>query len=226
MSPQGRQLVLPPKAVLFDVDGTLIDTVSMIILTMSEMYRRYIGVEIPPEDIRSIIGLPLDVQVRYFEDRTDRRPDYEEMKRFQIALYEQHKHLEHPVPEALEAVRVCASKGIRTALVTSKDAEELAFALPRMGLDGALHATVTATDCVNTKPHPEPVLRALNGLGVAPGKAVFIGDTDYDIQSGHAAGCAVGAVLWGAQTEQRLRQAEPEMLFREPSELLVWCRDL
>lgn len=226
MSHRGRQLVLPPKAVLFDVDGTLIDTVSMIIQTMSEMYRRYIGVEIPPEDIRSIIGLPLDVQVRCFEDRTDRRPDYEEMKRFQIELYEQHKHLEHPVPEALESVRVCAAKGISTALVTSKDAEELAFALPRMGLDGALHATVTATDCVRTKPHPEPVVRALEKLGVEASAAVFIGDTDYDIQSGHAAGCSAGAVLWGAQSEQRLRQAGPDMLFGEPRDLLAWCRDL
>lgn len=215
-----------PQAVLFDVDGTLVDTTEMILHTLGETYRKFLGVEVGREEIRAVIGRPLDVQVRLFDDRANLRPDYDEMRRYQIELYEANKHLEHPIPEALEAVRVCARKGISTALVTSKEAREFAGTLPRLDLQGALTTSVTSTDSPRPKPYPDPVLLAAERMGLPPSAAVFVGDTDYDIQCGSAAGARTAAVLWGAQTEERLAQARPDMVFRHPADLLRWCESL
>jgi HAD superfamily hydrolase (TIGR01509 family) len=211
------------EAILFDVDGTLIDTTTMIVQTLGETYRRFLGVEVPPEEIKATIGMSLDVQVRLFDDRAHVRPDHGAMARFQVDLYEDHKHMEVPVPEALEAVRVCKRRGLRTAIVTSKDSREMSSVLPRLKLDGSLDTTVCATDTLRAKPDPEPALLALDRLGVAAERALLVGDTDYDMECGRAAGCAVAAVLWGAQPESRLAACEPDLVFRTPADLLRWC---
>lgn len=214
------------KAVLFDVDGTLVDTTHLILVTLGKTYRKFLGVEIPPEEIRAVIGRPLEVQVHLFDDRTKETPDYEDMRRYQIDLYEANKNLEHPIPEAIQAVRACAARGIGTALVTSKEIREFEGTFPRLGLEGVVGACITATDSARPKPHPDPVLLAAERLGVSPAQSIFVGDTDYDMQSGQSAGARVAAVLWGAQTEDRLRVAEPDFIFRKPEELLGWCERL
>ncbi len=160
MPSSGDAILPPPKAVLFDVDGTLVDTMELILQTLGETYRRHLGVEIPAEDIRGIIGRPLEVQVRWFDDRATRKPDHEAMIRFQIVAYEAGKQLEHPIPEALETVRVCARKGIRTALVTSKEQNEFSHTLPRLELNGSLNATVNSSEVSHPKPAPDTALLA------------------------------------------------------------------
>jgi pyrophosphatase PpaX len=227
MRSDGQPNLKAPRAVLFDVDGTLIDTTELIARTLGETYRKFLGVEIPPDDIKGTIGMALHVQLHRFDDRASLRADYEEMARFQLALYKKHaERLEHPIPAAIEAVRVCAAKGLKTGLVTSKEADEFRFSLPRLGLNGALDTTVNASECPRPKPFPDPVRIALERLSVAPEDAIFIGDTDYDIQCGQAAGSRTGAVLWGAQSLERIAPNRPDIVFEAPAELLSWSETL
>jgi pyrophosphatase PpaX len=223
MSMQNR---FPVEALLFDVDGTLIDTVELIVQSLAYTYQKHLGAQLSREELRRLIGLPLSVQMRYLDDRIAKPADYTAMEADEIAYYEANKQLEQVIPEAVQAVRVSSLKGLKTALVTSKNRMELSHTLPRLELDGVVGAVVSADDSARPKPAPDPVLRALELLQVDAGNAIFIGDTVYDLTCGRAAGVQVAAVAWGAHLPEDLHAMQPDYYFETPVELLKWIEQL
>ncbi|MCS7208777.1 MAG: HAD family hydrolase, partial [Fimbriimonadales bacterium] len=169
------------RALLFDVDGTLIDTVDLIVKALDYTYRKHLGIALPREEIRRLIGLPLSVQMRYLDDRVVGDVPHEQMEADEIAYYKAHRHQERVVAEAVQAVRTAYRKGYAVALVTSKNREELRLSWEKLGLEHFVDAVVTSDDTERHKPAPDPVLRALERLQVAPEHAMYIGDTVFDI---------------------------------------------
>jgi pyrophosphatase PpaX len=111
-------------------------------------------------------------------------------------------------------------------LVTSKNREELQLSLPKLQLDAFVDTIVTSDDTERHKPNPDPVLKALERLRVAPAQAIYIGDTVFDISCGRAAGVQVAAVAWGAHLPEDLRAAQPDYYFETPADLLEWVEQL
>ncbi len=214
------------RAILFDIDGTLIDTVELITQALNYTYRKHLGIELPREELRRLIGLPLKTQMHYLDERVAQPVDHEAMERDEMAYYEQHRHLERVLPEVVQAVRIAHARGYRTALVTSKNRAELRGVLPRLNIDSVVDTIISADDSPRPKPSPDPVLVALNRLQVRPDAAIFIGDTVFDIACGRAAGVQVGAVGWGAHLPEDLKAAQPDYFFEAPSELLNWIEQL
>lgn len=214
------------RAVLFDIDGTLIDTVNLIVDALDYTYRKHLGIALPREEIRRLIGLPLSVQMRYLDDRVSHHPPHEVMEADEMAYYAAHRDRERVIAEAVEAVRVAYRKGYATALVTSKNRAELSLSLPKLALDSFVDTIVTADDTERHKPAPDPVLKALERLGVAPEQAIYIGDTVFDVSCGRAAGTQVGVVAWGAHLPEDLRAAQPDYYFETPADLLAWIQSL
>ncbi len=217
---------LTVRALLFDIDGTLIDTVELITQALNYTYRKHLGIELPQEELRRLIGLPLKVQMHYLDERVAHPIDHEAMEADEMDYYERHRHLERVLPEVVEAVREAHRRGYRIALVTSKNRMELQYVLPRLSLNSAVDAIISADDSPRPKPAPDPVLTALKRLQVQPREAVFIGDTVFDIACGRAAGVQVGAVGWGAHLPQDLKAAQPDYYFETPTDLLNWVRQL
>ncbi|MDW8107259.1 MAG: HAD-IA family hydrolase [Armatimonadota bacterium] len=217
---------LPLRAILFDIDGTLIDTVNLIVNALDYTYRKHLGITLSREELRRLIGLPLKVQMHYLDDRVPESPPHEQMEADEMAYYAAHRDQERVVPEAVEAVRVAYRKGYATALVTSKNRAELALSLPKLELDSFVDTIVTADDTERHKPAPDPVLKALERLQLAPEQAVYIGDTVFDIACGRAAGVQVGTVAWGAHLPEDLRAAQPDYYFETPADLLQWVEQL
>lgn len=213
-------------AILFDIDGTLIDTVELITQALNYTYRKHLGIELPKEELRRLIGLPLKVQLHYLDERVAHPIDHEAMERDEIEYYERHRALERVLPEAVEAVREAHRRGYRTALVTSKNRVELQYVMPRLQLDTVVDAIISADDSPRPKPAPDPVLSALQSLQVRPEDALFIGDTVFDIHCGRAAGVQVGAVGWGAHPPEDLHAEQPDYYFETPSDLLEWIKQL
>lgn len=214
------------RAILFDIDGTLIDTVDLIVKALDYTYRKHLGVALPREEIRRLIGLPLKVQMRYLDDRVAGNAPHEQMEADEVAYYKAHRDMERVIPEAVGAVRAAYCKGYATGLVTSKNREELRLSLPKLALDDFVDAIVTADDTERHKPAPDPVLKALERLGVAPESAIYIGDTVFDISCGRAAGVQAAAVAWGAHLPEDLRAAQPDYYFETPADLLEWIEQL
>ncbi|OYT71894.1 MAG: hypothetical protein CFK49_03350 [Armatimonadetes bacterium JP3_11] len=214
------------RAILFDIDGTLIDTVDLIVKALDYTYQKHLGVALPREELRRLIGLPLKMQMRYLDDRVSGDAPHDLMEADEMAYYKAHRDQERVVPEAVQAVQTAYRKGYAIALVTSKNRQELQITLPKLAVDAYVDTIVTADDTEHHKPAPDPVLKALERLQVAPEQAIYIGDTVFDLSCGRAAGVLVGAVAWGAHLPEDLQAAQPDYYFETPVDLRNWIEQL
>lgn len=196
------------RTLLFDLDGTLIDSIGLIVDSYHHTMTAH-GLPPQPDEywLRGT-GTPLRVQLAPFA--TERLPI-----EVLIATYREYNLANHDrrvrafpgVPDAIGRLRAL---GCRLGLVTSKNRQGSLRGLGVAGIADAFELIVSADDVANPKPHPEPVLRALEALGAAPGESVYVGDSVHDLESGRAAGVATAAVVWGAAPRDALAAAEPD----------------
>ena len=179
--------------VLFDLDGTLIDSTSMILASFQHATRTVLGRDIPPAEIFAVVGGPtLEAQMRSFSpERVDEL----------VAVYRAHNTPLHQELELCagmgDALATLKAEGRKLGIVTSKRRKTAQLALDRLGIEHYFDTIVTSDDTATHKPSPEPVLLALERLGVEPGDAAYVGDSPYDVGSARAAGVFSVAVSWG-----------------------------
>jgi pyrophosphatase PpaX len=184
-----------PIAILFDLDGTLVDTVPFILAAVRHAFEGYGAC---PTDAQWIagIGTPLRRQLASFARRSD---DVEPLlTRYRTYWIEHHDRMTRLFPGALETVVELASRGHPLGIVTAKTEEGAFRTLRHTGLLGHLGAVVGADTCARCKPDPEPVRVALGRLERGPGEAVLVGDSVHDIAAARGAGVRAIGVLWGA----------------------------
>jgi pyrophosphatase PpaX len=205
--------------VLFDLDGTLIDSVRLIL----DCYHHTLAVHglEPMSDAHWLAGLgtPLRVQFRHWSDDPLR---LEAM----IETYREYNLTHHDAmvtayPGAVEMVRAIRGAGYRTGLVTSKNRPGALRGLRLVGLEDAVELIIGADQVENPKPHPEPIQLALGQLGEAAERAMYVGDSVHDMESGRAAGVRTAAVLWGPFGREDLARTTPDYWLERPADLLV-----
>lgn len=211
------------KAALFDVDGTLVDSLPALVGGLGDTFERFAGQRPSDDDIRALIGLPLRTQLRMMGLPEPEPAQLQTMVDFAIDRFEANKHLERPIEGAIATLRLCRRLGIRTALVTSKNERELAGFLPRFAAADAVDTTVSASDVAHPKPDPESARLACARLGVAPEEALMIGDSIYDLRCARDAGVTPIAVAFGAAPRSALEAERPAALFETPEALLQWA---
>jgi pyrophosphatase PpaX len=213
----------PFRAVLFDVDGTLIDTADLIADALDQACRTHLGVTHPRETYYALIGRPAIVQMEMLGGG-DLAPL---MMATAIAYYEQHAEREQPFAGALDTLARLAERGIRLALVTSKTRQELEPTLKRHALSRCARVVITAELTSRPKPFPDPVYLALQTLQIGADEVLFVGDSPFDLQSGRAAGVKTGAATWGPHPLAPLQAESPDYLFRTFGEIIRTCiRDI
>lgn len=212
MSPAAAGPVLPFgvrfPAILFDFDGTLVDSIHLIIESFHHTMRVH---GLPARsDAFWIAGLgtPLRVAFRPFTD------DDAEVQRL-IATYREWNLAHHDTmvtafPGALDAVKALKARGSRLAIVTSKNRHGLEKGLDLCGFHGLFDVLVTSDDLHASKPDPEPVHLALHQLGAKPTQALFVGDSPHDIAAGRDAGTTTAACLWGPFSRDQLAAERPD----------------
>jgi pyrophosphatase PpaX len=203
---------------LFDLDGTLIDSIDLIFRAYRHTAERHLSISPPDSVWRAGLGTPLRRQLAAVSDD----PDVIEAM---VATYREYHHLHHDAsvkayPEVVEVVAVLAERGARLGIVTSKLRVGAERGLLATGLMRFFHTIVTADEVTLPKPHPEPVRAALERLGVEAREAVFIGDSPHDIASGREAGVATAGVLWGPFAREELALASADFLLESPLEIL------
>lgn len=203
---------------LFDLDGTLLDSVRLILESYHHTHRIH---GLPPRTDREWLaglGTPLRVQ---FQGSVG--PDLpmdrlvETYRDFNLA---NHDTMASPYPDVIPVLRKLREGGIRFGLVTSKNRPGALRGLELMGIAAEFEVVVGADDVVNPKPHAEPVLKALELMKVAREDAVYIGDSTHDMKSGRAAGVHTAAVLWGPFTRADLEGTAPDHWLERPEQML------
>jgi HAD superfamily hydrolase (TIGR01509 family) len=211
-------------AVLFDIDGTLVDSIAAVVRAISDTWHTYAGRSHPDAVIRGMIGRPLHWQFRTLEGFAPDDATVKAMISTFIRRMEVHRHLEHEFGPAVQALRELSEHHVPTALVTSKSRPELEDFLPHFSGRDYAQVCVTATDVAHPKPAPDCVELACAQLGVRPERAVLIGDSIYDLGSARAAGSMAVAVGYGAGDPEALRRENPDAFFSTPEDLLTWVR--
>ncbi len=209
-------MAVPFETYLFDLDGTLIDSIELILTSYRHTMRVHRGTE-PSDDLwLAGLGTPLTAQ---FRDFTDDPAEVEAM----IATYraynrEHHDRMVRPYDGIVDAVEKVAQHA-QLGVVTSKTHEGAERGLRSCGLDGIFHAIVGSDDVTRHKPDPAPVQHALRLLDGTPETTVFVGDSPHDMAAGRAAGVRTAAALWGPFGRPQLTPQAPDYWLDAPAAL-------
>ncbi len=193
------------EAVLFDLDGTLIDTLDAILASMKHATASVLGFSPPDEELMLNVGTPLIAQMAEFGDAHAAEL---------VRVYREHNAgvhdelvREYPgVEESLERLR---EAGYRLGVVTSKGRGQSERGLQLFGLAQYFEVLVSYDDVPVHKPDPYPVVHAASLLGVSPTRCAYVGDSPHDTTAALSAGSVAIAALWGVATKERLLEAGP-----------------
>jgi pyrophosphatase PpaX len=207
----------PFDAFLFDLDGTLIDSIDLIFASYRHTLIRH-SESAPPDDVwLEGLGTPLREQLRPFaRDQDELEAMVVTYRDFNLA---HHDATVRPFPGIRAAVELLKARGLGLAVVTSKARSGLYRGLDVCGLDDMFTALVAADDVTQHKPDPTPVLQALDMLGVEAGRTVFVGDSPHDMEAGRRAGTRTAAALWGPFSQRQLAKHRPDFWLARPSEI-------
>ncbi len=208
--------------VLLDLDGTILDTTPLILTSLRHATRTVLGRVPADADLIRHFGRTLEESLRALAPEI-------EAARFDalLATYLAHNRAQHDslvrlVPGADEALRGFHQRGLQLGVVTSKRRDLARHGLELFGLDSLLATVVAREDTDQHKPHPAPVIEALKRLQASPRRALFIGDSPYDMQSGRAAGVRVWGLAHNTHPEEELLQAGAERVARHWATLIRW----
>jgi len=197
----------PLPAILFDLDGTLIDTIELIVSSALHAFEGWPGTVPTEEDWIRGIGTPLVEQLRsYAPNEADVAVLLERYRAYQHIHHDRLTRCYDGVPDVITRL---AQRGYPMAIVTSKASFIARRSLEWVGLASYFQAVVGYDETTRHKPEPDPVLFALEQLGATPERAVFVGDSPHDIHSGNAAGVLTVAATWGPFTRETLAVAGP-----------------
>jgi HAD superfamily hydrolase (TIGR01549 family) len=207
------------NAVLFDVDGTLVDTTYLHAVCWWQALIDH-GHTVPMADIHHAIGMGSgELLTHLLGDGRDQSED-EGLTAAHMTLYRRHWGELRALPGAADLLRHCAESGLKVVLASSASAEELSALRDTLNADDAVADATTADDAEHTKPAPDVLNAALERTGLSADRAIFVGDAVWD---GHAAAKAdvrFLAVTCGGTPEQELRASGAVDVFRDPAELL------
>ncbi|MFJ3714741.1 HAD family hydrolase [Streptomyces sp. NPDC090057] len=212
------------RAAVFDVDGTLADTNHLHVVTWWEAFRQA-GHDVPMHAVHRAVGLGSDDLVAHLlGDGRDEEQDAA-LSDAHKALYGQYFERLHALPKAGELLRRLHADGWRVVLATSASGAELGALRRAIDADEAIVGTASADDVAEGKPAPEPVERALELAGVPASRAVFVGDTVWDMRAGAKAGVRCVGLLCGGIPRADLEEAGAEAVYDDPADLLARLAD-
>ena len=205
------------RAVLFDLDGTLIDSIGLIVAAMHHAFDGFDGTVPADADWMAGIGTPLYKQLALYARSAEELDMLRERYRAYQVIH--HDNVIKEFPGTTAVLEDLHSRGLAMGVVTSKNDQLARRGLELTGLAKFLPVVIGADSVTKHKPEPEPVLLALERLGVGPDEALMMGDSPHDISSGNAAGVRTIGALWGPFTREQIAVARPTYWLSDIREL-------
>ena len=203
------------KHILFDIDGTLIDTEEAILRSLQDTVREMLHKDIEMQELKFALGIPGSVTLRKLgiTDTACANDRWNE----HLLKYKSRIRLFDGIPELLDSLK---TNGCKLGIVTSKTRNEYAadFAAPFFALSDYFGTVICVEDAARPKPYPAPLLTYLNTARINAEDAVYIGDTLYDCQCAQNAGVDFGLAAWGNAEAQEI---PANYLFKTPADVLL-----
>jgi len=204
----------PIEVVLFDLDGTLIDTIALILSSMRHATTEVLGEALPDDVLLHNVGVPLRIQMQEFA------PGREDEL---LCVYREHNATVHDqlvceYPGTEAALQAIVALGYRMGVVTSKSVTVAQRGLDRFGLGEFFETLVGYEDTDIHKPEPAPLLLAAERMGVDIAHCCYVGDSPHDMNAGKAAGAVTVGALWGPFRD-RVADTGPDFVIEHLSEL-------
>lgn len=213
------------KAVLFDVDGTLVDSVDLHATSWHETLKRF-GHDLPYDKVRSQIGKGSDLLVPALLGDAADKDQGDEIRDARHSLFKE-RYLDKvkPFPKTRDLILAVLADGKKVVLASSAKADELGAYQKAAGIDDLDLPATSSDDADRSKPYPDIFQAALGQAGIRPEEAVVVGDTPYDAEAAGKAGIPMVAVLCGGFDEADLRKSGAREIYRDPADLLGRFRD-
>jgi HAD superfamily hydrolase (TIGR01549 family) len=208
------------RAVIFDLDGTLVDSNELHVLAWQETFRHF-GKEIPLERLREQIGKGGDQYLPVFLNEQEMREFGAQADEYRGEIFKK-KYLSQvrPFPKVRELFERVRAEGRKIALASSGKEDEVRHYEKIAKIEGMVDGMTTADQVAQSKPKADVFIAALRILGVQPGEAIAIGDTPYDVAAAKKIELPVIGLLCGGFPEQALRDEGAVAIFRDPADLL------
>ncbi len=208
------------KAVIFDIDGTLIDSVDLHAEAWKEALRHF-GHDLPFDRVRAQIGKGGDLLLLALLPKEEAERRGEEIEKYRLDLFRrEYLHRVKAFPKVRELFERIRDDGKRIALASSAKAEELANYKRIAGIEDLVDAETSSDDAEKSKPHPDIFHAALDRLGkVNPAEVIVVGDTTYDAEAAGQAGLRSIGLLCGGWPEAELLEAGCIALYSDPADL-------
>lgn len=208
------------RTMLFDLDGTIMDTNELIIRSFLESLAGVVPADFSREHIIPNMGLTLSDQIKIFSGLEEVAHLEAAYRKVNLRL---HDEFVKSFPYVNEVVKNLHEQGIRIGVVTTKMRLTTERGLKFVGLYDYIDAIVTIDDVINPKPHPEPVLMAMEQLGADPTSTIMVGDSVVDIESAEAAGAVSVGVAWSLKGAQKLRESGAQYVIDDMRELYAFA---
>lgn len=204
------------RTILFDLDGTLIDTNELIISSFAHTLEQHADRRYEREEIFNFIGPPLrDTFLNLDAAKADDM----------FNTYVEHNLKNHDkyvvaYPTVAETLKKLKEAGYQLGIVTTKINSTAERGLKVAGLEDIFEVVIGLDDVVNAKPHPEPIVKALEKLDATAAETIMVGDNYHDIEAGHNAGTKTAGVAWTVKGRHVLEAHHPDFMLEQMSDLL------
>ncbi|WML46008.1 pyrophosphatase PpaX [Neobacillus sp. PS3-40] len=202
---------------LFDLDGTLIDTNDLIITTFLHTLDKYYPSKYKREDVLPFMGPTLQETFEGIDpDRVEEMIlDY---RTFNLA---NHDLLVKEFEGVLETIQILQEKGFKLGIVSTKIYDTVLKGMKLTKLDPFFNVIVAMEHVSKVKPDPEPIFNALKQLGSTPEETIMVGDNYHDILAGKNAGTKTAGVSWSAKGREYIAKYEPDYILENMKDLLI-----
>lgn len=186
--------------VVFDVDGTLIDTQETILLSLQHMLLRMTGHLYHFKELYFALGIPGDKALEQLQIE-----DREKAMKIWLTYNDRYEFLQKPFEGISEMIEWLESQGIRQGIVTSRTREEFQKSIANYTFIKKFETVICADDTTKHKPDPEPIRALLDKMQIAPSRVLYVGDSVYDMECARKAGVDCALAVWGAHFPESIR---------------------